>query len=151
MNKAILMGRLTRDPELRATGSGINVCTFTIAVNRRFVKAGEERQADFISCVAWRQTAEFICKYFTKGRMIAVSGAIQTRTWDDKEGKKQYTTEVVVDDAYFADSNPNAGGGGAPGRQQWNDAPSNQSLPTFEGLPDGGDFMPGGSDDDLPF
>jgi len=150
MNKVVLMGRLTKDPELRSTGSGTSVCSFSIAVNRRFVKAGEERQADFINCVAWRQTAEFICKYFAKGRMIAVSGSIQTRTWDDKEGKRQYTTEVVVEDAYFADSAPAGSNTGAQ-RSQWNDSSMNQSAPTLDSLPEPGDFMPGGLDDDLPF
>ena len=156
MNKVALMGRLARDPELRSTTGGISVCSFTIAVDRRFVKAGEERQADFISCVAWRQQAEFICKYFTKGSMVAVAGSIQTRTWDDKEGKRQYTTEVVVDDVYFTGSKSQGGGDYSQSRSQWGDTPINQtaSAPQSGGLdrlPDGGDFMPGGTDDDLPF
>ena len=150
MNKAILVGRLTRDPELRATGTGVNVCSFTVAVDRRFVKQGEERQADFINCVAWRQTAEFICKYFTKGRMIGLIGSIQTRTWDDKEGKKQYSTEVIVDEAYFTESKGSSQPSGNGTRPQWGDSPINQAAPDFEQLPEG-DFMPGVSDDDLPF
>ena len=103
MNKVALIGRFVKTPELKATSGGVSVCSFTIAVDRRFVKQGEERQVDFINCVAWRQTAEFICRHFEKGRRIAVCGAMQTRTWDDKDGRRQYTTEVVVEDAYFAD------------------------------------------------
>ncbi len=152
MNKAILVGRLTRDPELRATGSGVSVCSFTVAVDRRFVRAGEERQADFINCVAWRQTAEFICKYFAKGRMIGIIGSIQTRTWDDKEGKKQYTTEVIVDEAYFTESKASSGGAPAVQNPQWGGADAGAGAPQIaDQLPDGADFMPGELDDDLPF
>lgn len=100
MNKVILMGRLTADPELANTLSGVSVVRFTIAVNRRFAKEGQQ-QADFINCTAWRNTAEFICKHFRKGNMIAIVGSIQTRTWEDKESKKQYATNVVVDEVYF--------------------------------------------------
>ena len=100
MNKVILMGRLTDAPELRQTPSGVPVTSFTIAVNRRFVKDGET-QADFLRCTAWRQQAEFICKYFKKGSMICVVGSIQTRSWEDSEGKKQYATDIVVDEVYF--------------------------------------------------
>jgi len=104
MNKVVLVGRLTKDLELKANPGGTHVCSFTVAVNRAFVKQGEERQTDFINCVAWRHTAEFICKHFAKGHMIAVSGAMQTRTWEDKDGRRQYMTEVVVDSASFCDS-----------------------------------------------
>lgn len=100
MNKVILMGRLTRDPEMRLTPQGTAVAQFTTAVNRRFGKSGE---ADFINCVAWRQTAEFIGRYFHKGKMIALEGSIQTRTWDGKDGKKQYATEVIADAVYFCE------------------------------------------------
>ena len=100
MNKAILMGRITRDMELRQTPSGVAVLSFTIAVNRRFAKEGQQN-ADFINCVAWRQQAEFISKYFNKGSMIAVIGSIQSRSWDDQDGKKQFATDVSVDEAYF--------------------------------------------------
>lgn len=100
MNKVILMGRLVADPELKQTPTDISVATFTIAVNRRFAKEGQQ-QADFIRCTAWRQQAEFICKYFPKGSMICVIGNIQTRSWDDSEGNKRYSTDVVVDEAYF--------------------------------------------------
>ena len=100
MNKVILMGRLTKDAELVQTPQGVAVARFAIAVNRRFAKEGQQ-QADFINCIAWRQTAEFICKYFKKGSMIAVVGSIQTRSWDGQDGKKQYATEVVADEVYF--------------------------------------------------
>lgn len=101
MNKVILMGRLTKDPEIRYTQNNTPVCSFTLAVDRRFSK---DKQADFISCQAWQKTAEFISKYFQKGSMIAVVGRIQTRTWEDSEGKKRYITEVIVDEAYFTGS-----------------------------------------------
>lgn len=104
MNKAILVGRLTADPELKATANGVSVCSFTVAVNRRFARAGEERKADFINCVAWRQTAEFICNYFAKGRMIGLVGSIQTRDWTDADGRKRYATEIIADEAYFTES-----------------------------------------------
>jgi single-strand DNA-binding protein len=104
MNKAILMGRLTKDPELRYTSSNNTaVCSFTLAIDRRFARQGEERQADFIPIVAWSKLGEFCGKYFQKGRQVAVAGRIQTRTWDDNEGKKHYVTEVVAEEAYFAD------------------------------------------------
>ena len=109
MNRAILMGRLTKDPELRRTQQGTAVVSFTIAVNRRFAKEGQ--QADFINCAAWRQTAEFICKYFKKGSMLAVVGSIQTRSWDGQDGKRQYATEVLVDEVYFTGSKAETGGG----------------------------------------
>lgn len=100
MNKVILMGRLTQDAELKQTASGTAVATFIIAVNRRFSKDGQT-QADFIRCTAWRQQAEFICKYFAKGSMICVVGNIQTRSWDGQDGKKQFATDIVVDEVYF--------------------------------------------------
>lgn len=103
MNKTILIGRLVRDPETRST-SNSNVCNFTLAVDRRFKSANGERQADFINCTAWRQTADFIARYFTKGARIAVVGSIQTSSWDDNEGKRQYKTEVVVEETYFTES-----------------------------------------------
>ena len=89
MNKVILVGRLTKDPELRATTSGIPVCSFTVACDRRYVKQGEERKADFINCIAWRQAGESISKYFVKGNRIALEGSIQTRTWQDADGKNR--------------------------------------------------------------
>ena len=110
MNKVILMGRLVKDPELKQTPSGVSVARFSIAVNRRFKNDNGEYDADFINCVAWRQTSEFITKYFQKGSMIAITGSIQVSTWDDKEGKRQYSTEVVVDEAYFTGSKGEASG-----------------------------------------
>lgn len=105
MNKAILMGRLTKDPELRYTNTNNTaVCSFTLAIDRRFARQGEEKQADFIPVVAWGKLGEFCGKYFQKGRQVAVVGRIQTRTWDDNEGKRHYVTEVVAEEAYFADS-----------------------------------------------
>ena len=105
LNHITLMGRLVRDPELRRTGSGVAVASFRIAVDRDFApKDGGERKADFIDCVAWRQTGEFISKYFSKGRMIVVDGRLEMRDWTDKEGNKRTTAEVIVDNAYFGDS-----------------------------------------------
>ena len=105
MNKVILMGRLTRDPEVRYTSTNNTlVATFSLAVNRRFARQGEERQADFINVVAWSKTGEFCSKYFTKGQQVGVIGRLQTRTWDDEEGKKHYVTEVVAEEVYFADT-----------------------------------------------
>ena len=98
------MGRLTRDVEMRQTPNGVSLARFSIAVNRRFAGKDAQQQADFINCVAWRQTGEFIARYFQKGSMIAVVGSIQSRSWDGNDGKKQYATEVVVDEAYFTGS-----------------------------------------------
>lgn len=110
MNKVILIGRLARDPELRYTaGNNTAVCQTSIAVDRRF-KSENQPTADFIPIVAWRQTAEFISKYFTKGSRIAIVGSIQTRSWDDAEGKKHYATEVIVDEAEFCESRKQEGG-----------------------------------------
>lgn len=104
-NKVIIGGRLTADPELKTTPSGISVTSFTIAVNRRYGgKAGEESTADFISVTAWRQTAEFITRYFRKASSICVMGSLQTRNWTDNNGVKHYATEVVADEAYFVDA-----------------------------------------------
>lgn len=165
MNKVILMGRLARDPELRQTPTGVSVARLTIAVNRRFAGKDAQQTADFISCTAWRQTAEFICRYFQKGSMIAVVGSIQTRTWDDRDGKRQYATEVVIDEAYFTGSkgdsgtqggNPNYGAGQGYGQQPQQpmfNNPQGGVEPTFGG----GDFDEmdfaniDGSEDDLPF
>ena len=105
LNHITIMGRLTRDPELRRTGSGVAVASFRVAVDRDFApKDGGERKTDFIDCVAWRQTGEFISKYFTKGRMIVVEGRLEMRDWTDKEGNKRTTAEIVVANAYFGDS-----------------------------------------------
>jgi len=113
LNKVMLIGNLTADPELKTTSSGISVTTFTIAVQRRFARQQAEGQqtADFINIVAWRQSAEFVCKYFAKGRPILVCGSIQTRTWTDQANQKRYVTEVVADEVGFVDSKPFEGSG----------------------------------------
>ena len=105
LNHIVIMGRLTRDPELRRTGTGVAVASFSLAVDRDFSpRDGGERETDFIDCVAWRQTGEFVSKYFTKGRMAVVSGRLQIRNWTDKDGNKRRTAEVVADNVYFGDS-----------------------------------------------
>lgn len=104
LNHIVLMGRLTRDPELRRTGSGVAVASFTIAVDRDYAAQGAERETDFVDIVAWRNTAEFVSKYFAKGRMAVVSGRLQIRNWQDKEGNKRRSAEVVADNVYFGDS-----------------------------------------------
>ena len=104
MNKVILVGRLVKDPEVKTTQSQISVCSFTIAVDRKFKAANGERQSDFISCVAWRQQAELLGKYFQKGSRVGVIGNIQTRNYDDANGKKVYVTEVIVDEIEFVES-----------------------------------------------
>lgn len=127
LNHIVLMGRLTRDPELRRTGSGVAVATFTIAVDRDFANSATgERETDFIDIVAWRNTAEFVSKYFAKGRMAVVSGRLQIRPWTDKEGNKRRSAEVIADNVYFGDSKReggDAGFGGAPA------APANYAAP----------------------
>ena len=134
LNKAILVGRLTKDPEIRSTGSGISVVSFTVAVTRSYARQGEERQTDFINCVAFRNTADFISRYFAKGNLIAVDGTIQTRTWDDQEGKRHWVTEVIVNEAHFVE--------GKKDSQSQSQAASSE-LPM--------DFGPDATDDDLPF
>lgn len=104
VNCSVIMGRLVADPELRTTASGVSVTSFTVAVDRRFANKDEEKQADFIDIVAWRQTADFVCKYFKKGSMIAVQGAIQTRTYEDKDGNKRKAVEIVADNVSFCGS-----------------------------------------------
>lgn len=104
LNKAILMGRLTADPDVRQTPTGVSVATFTLAVDRGYAKQGEERQTDFINIVAWRSTAEFVGKYFKKGQLVAVDGSIRTRNYTDRDGNKKYVTEVVANEVFFAES-----------------------------------------------
>lgn len=104
MNKCIIIGRLTRDPELRNTSNNVAVCTFTVAVDRQYKDASGTRQADFLNCVAWRQQADLISKYFRKGSKIGVVGSVQTRSWDDTEGKKHTATEIIVDEVEFIES-----------------------------------------------
>ena len=116
LNHIVIMGRLTRDPELRRTGSGTAVASFSVAVERDFGKnENGEKETDFIDCIAWRQTGEFVSKYFTKGRMIVVSGRLQVRSWTDKDGNKRRTAEVVADNVYFGDSKRDSDGGNAYG------------------------------------
>lgn len=147
LNHIVLMGRLVRDPELRQTQSGVSVVSFRIAVDRDFQNRDSgEKQADFIDIVAWRSTAEFVSKYFTKGRMAVVSGRLQVREWTDREGGKRYSTEVVADNVYFGDSKNSAGTGGQPsgGRTGGSsygggyDAPPIQ--PGFDEVDDDGDL-----------
>ena len=119
LNHITVMGRMVRDPELRRTGSGVAVASFTVAVDRDYNPQGQEKETDFIDCVAWRNTGEFVSKYFTKGRMIVVDGRLQIRSWTDKEGNKRRTAEIVADHCYFGDNNPqgnqgNQGGYSAP-------------------------------------
>ena len=135
MNKAILMGRLTRDPEMRTTQSQLPVASFTIAVDRRFKNANGEKQADFIPIVAWRQQAEFVSKYFHKGSRIVVVGSVQTRNWEDNEGNKRYATEVIADEIYFGDSKS-----GASNTEPAQTTTDNSDLP-FP-LPDDGTDLP---------
>ena len=116
LNHIVIMGRLTRDPELRRTGTGVAVASFTVAVDRDFGgRDGGEKETDFIDCVAWRQTGEFVSKYFTKGRMIVVSGRLQIRSWTDKDGNKRRTAEVVADNCYFGDSKRDGDSGASYG------------------------------------
>ncbi|MBQ9737539.1 MAG: single-stranded DNA-binding protein [Clostridia bacterium] len=146
MNKAILMGRLTRDPELRHTGSGTPVCSFSIAIDNGY---GENRSTDFINCVAWNKTAEFVEKYFTKGRMIIVVGRIQTRTWEGQDGKKNYATEVVASEVSFGESKRSAEDGGysVPSASASVSAAAIPEMPTDTE----DDFVTLETNDDLPF
>lgn len=151
MNKVMLLGRLTRDPEIRYSANQVAVTRFSVAVNRRFVKPGEERQADFFNCVCFRSTAEFVSKYFVKGQQLALVGTLQSRKWDDENGKSHTAIEVVAEEVYFADSKrerdgasqssgfENSGGYTAP------TAPAH--APDFS---DDDGFMPI-DDDNLPF
>ena len=138
LNHITIMGRVTRDPELRRTGSGIAVTGFTLAVDRDFSgKDGGEKETDFIDCVAWRQTGEFVSKYFTKGRMIVVSGRLQMRSWTDKDGNKRRTAEVVAENVYFGDSKRSNDGGNttAPAYGSYS-APAAQPVQDFTELDD---------------
>ena len=134
LNHITIMGRLTRDPELRRTGSGIAVASFTVAVDRDFGKnENGEKETDFIDCVAWRNTAEFVSKYASKGRMVAVSGRLQIRGWTDKDGNKRRTAEVVADNVYFGESKRNSDGGNAYGGNTYGGNSYNAPAPSFGG------------------
>ena len=136
LNHIVIMGRLTRDPELRRTGSGIAVTSFTLAVDRDFGnRESGERETDFIDCVAWRQTGEFVSKYFAKGRMAVVSGRLQIRNWTDKEGGKRRTAEVIADNVYFGDSKrdgDNTGSYAAPAAQNFGGYSAPASAPASD-------------------
>lgn len=134
LNRVVLMGRITAEPELKTTNSGMSVVSFNIAVDRNYCKQGEERETDFIAIVAWRQTAEFICKYFAKGQLIALEGSLQTRTYQDRDGNNRTVTEVVADNVFFTGDK----------REKNNPAPQPMAYEQndFEELPDS---------DDLPF
>lgn len=155
LNVVALMGRLVADPELRHTPQGTAVTTFTIAVDRSFAKAGTERQTDFIDIVAWRGTAEFICKYFQKGRMIAIDGSIQTRTYQDKNGNNRKAFEIVVNNANFVGGKNENGASSnssyAPSAPDYSRAVPAEPAPAYSaGSPD--DFaVIDDSDEDLPF
>ena len=140
LNKVILAGRLTNAPEVKQTQSGVAVCSFSLAVNRKYSKEGQQ-ETDFISCTAWRNTAEFIGKYFGKGSSICIVGSIQVRSWQDQNGQKRYATEVIVDEAMFVDSKNDAqgagSGGGAPYIPEAYTAPQSDKTEVV--------------DDDLPF
>ena len=138
LNHITIMGRLTKDPELRRTGSGVAVASFTVAVDRDFGgRDGGEKETDFIDCVAWRQTGEFVSNHFSKGRMIVVSGRLQIRSWTDKDGNKRRNAEVVADNVYFGDSKKDAG-------EKYVSAMSNNSPLQDYAVMDG-------DDGDLPF
>lgn len=153
LNVVALMGRFVADPELRQTTSGIPTCTFRIAVDRSFVRQGEERKADFIDVVVWRQSAEFVCKYFHKGNLVAVNGSLQTRNYEDKSGNKRTAYEVVADNVHFAESKSTSGGGGYAA------APGAAAAEAYRPAPAPASFSAGSADDfaviddneDLPF
>lgn len=161
MNKAILVGRITKDPELKRTNSDIPFVQFTIAINRRYQNRDGERQADFINCVAWRQTAELLARYIRKGSQIGVEGSIQTRTYDDPNGVRHYITEVVCDSIHFLDTKRSEDQGGfgysqpqyeQPSYQtnyQYKERPNNQNREQENPFADIDDFNI--SSDDLPF
>ena len=134
LNKTILMGRLTRDPEMRSTQSGTPVVSFTLAVDRDFSPKGEEKQTDFIDIVAWRGTAEFVSKWFRKGQLVAVAGRLQSRKWEDRDGNKRVSFEVVADEVHFAEKKSD-GASPAPYRAPPSDAPARaprDSAPPFD-------------------
>lgn len=148
MNNICLLGRLTADPELRHTPSQVAVTSFTVAVDRSYTPKGQERQADFIPVVAWRQTAEFVCRYFHKGQRIALQGSLQSRSYTDKDGNKRTAYEVVADNVFFAESK---NGGAAPASHYDNQVPQySEPQPAFS-TASSGDFEEIVSDDELPF
>ncbi|HCA04725.1 MAG TPA: single-stranded DNA-binding protein [Ruminococcaceae bacterium] len=165
LNRVILMGRLVSDPELKTTPSGVNVTTFRIAVDRNYVKSGEERKADFFDIVCWRQTAEFVCRYFGKGSLIAVEGQLQSRTYQAKDGSNRYVVEVVADNVSFTGERRDNSGSQGYGSQNYgaNQSYGNQSYggnrtyqepakqQTSYQSGSNSDFQDMPFDDDLPF
>ena len=148
-NKVILIGNLTADPELKQTPNGVSVTSFSIAVQRRFANRNDAQAqtADFINIVAWRQQAEFICRFFKKGRPILIEGALQSRSWTANDGTKRYATEVIVDQANFVDSKPE--GSASAGQSQY--VPDSYGAPSFESGASASKFEEAGDDDNLPF
>jgi single-strand DNA-binding protein len=152
LNKVVLAGHLTATPELRQTPNGVSVTSFSIAINRRFSKATDGGQnqnsnVDFINLVAWRSQADFITRYFKKGSAICITGSLQTRSWTDQQGAKRYSTEVVVDEAFFVDSNSQGGGMGFASQDSFE-----QSAPQFSSMPVAeAQFEEVSGEDDLPF
>lgn len=144
LNRITLMGRLTRDPELRQTQSGNSVASFTLACDRDYAAQGAEKETDFIDVVAWRNTADFVSKYFSKGRMAVVAGRLQIRNWQDKEGNKRKTAEIIADSVYFGDSKRDSADGPAPA--EFKQLPDTTPVPFS-----GSDMQQMGLDDDLPF
>lgn len=152
LNQVALMGRLTAEPELRHTSSNIAVASFTLAVNRSYVKQGAERQTDFIDIVAWRNTAEFICKYFHKGQMMALEGSIQTSTYTDRDGNNRKRFEVLANNVYFTESrNSTQSGGYAPAAPPVDYAPVDADNASYSTPSGNDDFITLEDDDDLPF
>ena len=148
-NKVILIGNMTADPELKQTQTGTSVCSFSIAVNRRFSKNEQGQTVDFINIVAWRQSADFVCRYFKKGNPILVCGQLQTRTWTDNQGQKRYATEVVADEVSFvAPSGNGAPNGAAPQGDVY--APAAYGAPAFN-TAGSANFEEIPSDESLPF
>lgn len=151
MNVICLMGRMTAEPELKHTQSGVAVTSFQVAVDRAYQPKGQERQTDFIPVTAWRNTAEFICRYFHKGQRIALSGSLQSRNFTDREGNKRTAYEVVCDNAFFAESKTGNTGGGFGGYPSDSQIPAyNESQPAFS-TANSGDFEEIVGDDELPF
>lgn len=147
-NKVILIGNLTADPELKQTPNGLSVCRFTLAINRRYIRNNEQGQqtADFINIVAWRQTAEFVSRYFKKGRPILVCGQIQSKSWNDQNGQKRYGIEVVADEVSFVESKSDS----APANGGQAYTPDAYGVPSYQ-APAGGNFEEIPGDDSLPF
>ncbi len=148
LNSVIMMGRLTDNPELRQTPNGVNVCSFTIAVERSYAKQGTERQTDFFDVVAWRNTAEFVSRFFQKGRMIAVQGSMETRTYDDRNGIRRKAYTIVADNVFFADSKRDGNTAPSQAAPGFDDS---QVPPAFENAGDSDFREIEAADDDLPF